>query len=241
MKNLLLTSVLASCFSMGMFAQTITVPEPEFVHRYYHLTSDSTFNTLPKEHGEFKKHESKFSKLAKIGGKIADAAGSIGLGVAGIGASAGSIGTVVGGIQAANAAGGVASAVGTLDILGGMSGMDIVFPNKQSSYSIPSGQPVRIIVREQDNQQDPLDIMRIVKFKKGKKDRKIQWMVLSSSVLGSEEASKNGYLAFDGEKYGDSSYLITVPTQNLEPGEYGIIIGNAVQATVIPVATFRVD
>ncbi len=121
-----------------------------------------------------------------------------------------------------------------------MEGMDIVFSGKESSYTVSANEPTRFIVREADNLTDPFDIMRVVQLKKGKKDRKIRWMNLSSSLLGGEEATKKGYLQFSGEKYGESSYLITIPQGQLEEGEYGIIIGNEANATVIPVATFSV-
>lgn len=50
------------------------VPEPEFINSQIHLTSDSTFNALPREEGKFKKHESKVSKF----GFAAIAVGTIG-------------------------------------------------------------------------------------------------------------------------------------------------------------------
>lgn len=234
-KYLLLFSTLLAALSIN--AQSITVAEPEFIHGYIHLTSDSTFNVMPKEHGEFKKHESKFSKFAKIGGAVADAAGAVGIGMMGAG---GSVGTIVAGARTASTAATVSSAVGTLDMIAGMEGMDIVFSGKESVYTVPAKEPMRIIVREADNLTDPLDIMRVVQLKKGKKDRKIRWMNLSSSLLGGEEATKNGYLQFSGQKYGESSYLITIPGGQLEKGEYGILIGNEAQSTIIPVATFSV-
>ena len=236
MKNhLLLFSSLVAAFQVS--AQSISVPEPELLHGYIHLTSDSTFNALPKERGEFKKHESKLSKFAKVGSAVAGAAGAVGAGMMGLG---GSVGTVVAGARTITTAASVSSAVGTLDLLSGMEGMDIVFSGKESSYTVSANEPMRFIVREADNLTDPLDIMRVVQLKKGKKDRKIRWMNLSSSLLGGEEATKKGYLQFSGEKYGESSYLITIPQGQLEAGEYGIIIGNEANATVIPVATFSV-
>ncbi len=223
-----------------VFAQHVAVPEPQFVHSYIHLTSDSTYNILPKEQGEFKKHESKLSKFARIGGTIANAAGSIGLSAAGLGAVTGSVSTVSAGVNAANGAINIASTVGTLEALGGMVGMDIVFEGKESEYTISQGESFRFIVKEVDNHTDPFNLMRIVRFNKGKKDRKIRWMNISTSLLGSHDADKNGYLNFSGEKYGETSYLITVSGNELKPGEYGIIIGNAAVSTAIPVATFSV-
>ena len=37
-------------------AQKVVVPEPEFINSYCVLTSDSTFDVLPKESGKVEKH-----------------------------------------------------------------------------------------------------------------------------------------------------------------------------------------
>ncbi|MDE6285112.1 MAG: hypothetical protein K2M17_05140, partial [Bacilli bacterium] len=111
----------------------------------------------------------------------------------------------------------------------------------QSSFVIKSGEPVRVIFKEENNNIDPLDLVRVVKFKKSKKERRIQWLNISSSLLGMEKAEKNGYLKFDGCKYGDSSYLLTIPAEELDKGEYGIIMGSGAESTVIPIVTFSVQ
>lgn len=217
---------------------TVTVPEPEFVNSYVYLTSDSTFSKLPKETAEFKKHESGMSKFAKIAGGVADVAGSVGFGVAMAG---GSVGAVMGGIQTMSTAAGVSNIAYSVDNLAGFNGMDIVFDGKESAYTIPQGNDVRIIYRAENNNTDPMDFLRVVQFKKGKKDRKVQWKVFSSSLLGTEKERKNGYLPFDATKYGESSYLITIPASALKEGEYGIISPSMVEATIIPIATFGIS
>lgn len=54
------------------FAQQVTAPEPEFINSYCVLTSDSTFDALPKEDGMISKHQNKFGKFAKIAGAVGD-------------------------------------------------------------------------------------------------------------------------------------------------------------------------
>ena len=49
-------------------ANKVSAPEPEFVNSYNILTSDSTFDALPKEDGMISKHQNKFGKFAKIAG-----------------------------------------------------------------------------------------------------------------------------------------------------------------------------
>ena len=59
-------------------AQTVTVAEPEFVNSYCILTSDSTYDVLPKESGTIGKHENKVRKWSKVVGKVANVASAVG-------------------------------------------------------------------------------------------------------------------------------------------------------------------
>lgn len=230
-----LIGLIAATLSMSAMAE-VTVGEPEFVNSYIHLTSDSTFKKLPKETGSFQKHESKFGKIAKVAGTVADVAGTAAVGAA----WGGSVKGAVTGIQAMGAASSVASAAGSLNLHAGFEGMDIVFDGAESSYGVKMGENVRIIYRGESNETDPSDFLRVVQFKKGKKDRKIRWMNLSYSLLGGEKERKNGYLPFEATKFGETSYLITIPAEYLQEGEYGIVSPTLVDATVLPIATFKV-
>lgn len=223
-------------FSSSAYAE-IKVEEPEFLNSYVHLTSDSTYNKLPKETAQFKKHESKASKWAKIGGAAASVAGAAGLGVA---SASGSVGGLVGGLRTMGAASSVESIVGTIGSLNGFEGMDLVFPGVKSPYVVRANEDVRIILKVESNETDPMDFLRVCQLKTGKKDRKIRWMNYSPTLLGGEEERDNGYLAFDAKKYGKSSYLLIIPADQLEEGEYAIVSPSLVDAVVLPVATFSV-
>lgn len=85
-----------------------------------------------------------------------------------------------------------------------------------------------------------MDSYRIVRFNSSKKERRIQWMEFESALIGSEETKKAGYVPFEGHKYGEQSYILTIPTSELEKGEYGIFYMSIVSATTIPVGTFSV-
>lgn len=85
-----------------------------------------------------------------------------------------------------------------------------------------------------------MGIYRIVRFKASKKDRRIQWLTLKPSLLGSSDAKKKGFLAFAGHKYGVQSYLLDIPASELGPGEYGIIYLSVASAQEIPVGTFSI-
>ncbi len=237
MKKLLL-SVLALTAGLASNAQ-VTIGEPEFVGCYYVLTSDSTYAELPKENGTVKKHENKVNRWAKIAsgvGGLAGAAGVVGM------AASGSVNGLVSSARVVTTAAGVESAAASVSTLAGISGMDIVFQGKASTYvAKPEGDSLRFLIREENNETNPLDLYRIVRFKTTKKERRVQWYEYSSSVLGSSEAEENGYINLSGTKYGDTSYLITVPASSLKEGQYGIFYMNVESALAIPVATFGIE
>ena len=228
---MMLTAVSAS-------AQEVKVAEPEFINSYCILTSDSTFATLPKESGTIGKHENKVKKWTKWIGGAADVIGAGGM----IGAAtAGSVGGVINGVRVMGGAAGVASAAGTVSGLAGSSGMDIIFKGASSSYSFKAdGQDVRLLVKGENNETDPMDSYRIVRFNAKKKERRIQWIEFESSLIGSKETKNAGYVQFVGHKYGNQSYLLTIPASELEKGEYGIFYMSIITATAIPVGTFSV-
>ena len=219
------------------FAQ-VTASEPEFINSYNILTSDSTYAALPKESGTLGKHENKVKKVSKWIRGVADMAGAGGM----IGAAtAGSVGGVINGICVASTAGSVASAAGTISGLAGSSGMDVIFKGGHSSYAVKAdGQDVRLLIKGENNEYDPMDVYRIVRFNTSKKERRIQWVEFESALIGSEETKNAGYVQFTGQKYREKSYLLTIPASELEKGEYGIFYTSIITATTIPVGTFSV-
>ena len=235
-KNFL--SIAMMLMAVSASVQEVKVAEPEFINSYCILTSDSTFATLPKESGTIGKHENKVKKWSKWIGGAADIVGAGGM----IGAAtAGSVGGVINGVRVMGGAAGVASAAGTVSGLAGSSGMDIIFKGGHSSYSVnANGNNVRLLVKGENNETDPMDSYRIVRFKESKKERRIQWIEFESALIGSDETKKAGYVQFEGHKYGEQSYLLTIPASELEKGEYGIFFMSIITATTIPVGTFSV-
>lgn len=235
-KNFL--SIAMMLMAISASAQEVKVAEPEFINSYCILTSDSTFATLPKESGTIGKHENKVKKWSKWIGGAADIVGAGGM----IGAAtAGSVGGVINGVRVMGGAAGVASAAGTVSGLAGSSGMDIIFKGGHSSYSVnANGNNVRLLIKGENNETDPMDSYRIVRFKESKKERRIQWIEFESALIGSDETKKAGYVQFEGHKYGEQSYLLTIPASELEKGEYGIFYMSIITATTIPVGTFSV-
>ena len=177
----------------------------------------------------------KWGKILGGASTIAGAGGIIGA------ATAGSATGVINGVRVATTAGGVASTAGTVSRLAGSSGMDVVFKGGHSSYTVPAGQDVRLLIKGEKNDTDPMDTYRIVKFKTSKKERRIQWIEFESSLIGTKETKNAGYVPFEGHKYGEQSYILTIPASELEKGEYGIFFMNIITATSIPVGTFSIQ
>ena len=139
----------------------------------------------------------------------------------------------------ASAVGNAAGAVGGLT---GAEGMDIAFDGGSSEYKVknPNGD-IRLLIKAENNDIDPMEIYRIVKFKKTKKDRRIQWMEIKPALIGSSDSEKSGYIGFNASKYGEKSYLLTIPADKAEKGEYGIFFMSIITSTAIPVGTFSVE
>ena len=229
--------IIACALFINAHAQRVVAPEPEFIGSYCVLTSDSTYDVLPKESGKVEKHQSKFSKFSKIAGAASD------LGFAGglIGASTGSLSGLETGVRVMGTAAGVGVAADAVNTLAGVEGMDIAFAGGKSAYSLKNdGKGIRLLTGAEKNDYDPMGIYRIVRFKASKKDRRIQWMTFQPALLGSSDAQKKGFLAFSGHKYGTQSYLLDIPASELEPGEYGIIYMSVASAQEIPVGTFSI-
>lgn len=111
--------------------------------------------------------------------------------------------------------------------------------NNPSAQARTAAGPVQLVVRATDNTSDPLSIVRVFKFKKGKKDRKSE--LSSYDMFGGISENNQEFLKFSAKKYGESSYLIKIA--NIEAGEYGIIVSNpnAKDEKSVIVSCFGID
>ena len=143
--------------------------------------------------------------------------------------------------NATGGVGNVSSSVTTAGALAGTKGMDIVLEGGHSSYVVPKDmKTISLVIKAKDNDIDPMELYRIVRFNGSKKDRCIQWMEFSPALLGSEKAQKSGYVNFIAHKYGEQSYILTLPEKEMIPGEYGIFL-STVNGTTISVGTFGIS
>lgn len=237
-KSIILSAIMMAMSTVSI-AQNITVPEPEFANSYYILTSDSTFKELPKENGRLVKHTSLASRIGKIASHAADVVGAAGA----VGAIASnSIGGVVNGVRVMGTAANVGEAASSISGLTFAEGMDIVFEGAHSPLvANSSNDGIRIIVNNGNNSVDPRDMYRIVRLKEKKKSRQIRWQTITPSMLGTSDAEKIGYANFSGHRYGNGSYIITIPATEASKGEYAIFYMSMASATEIPVATFSIQ
>lgn len=160
-------------------------------------------------------------------------------GVVGVGISTSTDG-VLASVKAVTTASGVADAASVVDVLTGSEGMDIVFEGGNSSVVLDmAGEITYVVVRAENNAKDPQDLYRIIRFTKSKRDRRIQWMKFRPGMI-TAEISKDGFIPFTGEKYGEDSYLLTIPASELKKGEYGIFSMALSTSGGIPVTTFSV-
>lgn len=238
-KKTIIMSMMMALMPSFSFAQNITVPEPEFTNSYYLLTSDSTYGELPKEMGAIVKHTSLVSRIGKIAGSAASVVSSVGGVVAN---ASGSISGVVNGVRVM---GGAASAGMAAEAIGDMAfaeGKDIVFSGAHSSFTaVSTDKGISVIANNGENSADPRDLFRIVRFKSKKKERQIRWQTISTALFGTADAEKIGYLNFSGHRYGESSYILSIPAKELTPGEYGIFYMSLASAEQVPVATFSIQ
>ena len=95
------------------------------------------------------------------------------------------------GVRVMGTAAGVGLAADAVNTLAGVEGMDIAFAGGKSAHSIKKdGKDIRLLIKAEKNDYDPMGIYRIVRFKASKKDRRIQWLTLQPAVLRSSDAQK---------------------------------------------------
>lgn len=95
--------------------------------------------------------------------------------------------------------------------------------NKAQSRVLSSA-PIQLIVRAVDNNSDPLSIVRIYKLKVKSKKRSVLISENNAGTLMKSRTNSKDEVRFLGKKYGENSYLLTLPA--LPVGEYGMIVSN---------------
>ena len=95
-------------------------------------------------------------------------------------------------------------------------------PGKSAKNRFSSNSVIKFIVRVADNDLDPMSIVSIFEYKIKGKNRRAEFGKVNNLFGNSSSGLKR--LDFEGEKYGENSYIITLNSNDV--GEYGIIVNN---------------
>lgn len=98
---------------------------------------------------------------------------------------------------------------------------------------------IQIVLRAVDNETDPMSIVNIFKFKQKRKKRTAE---LASYGIWGNSTNNLERLEFEGSRYGEKSYLLTINDFERD-SEYGIIVTNpnALDEKSIIVSTFAIQ
>lgn len=100
--------------------------------------------------------------------------------------------------------------------------IDVEGLNSKVRCSLSDG-PIVLIVRAANNENDPSTFIRVFKFKHKGKNRVAE--VSKLNTFGGVSENNFDYIQFEGEKYGEKSYKLTLEGIT-EPCEMGILISN---------------
>ena len=92
----------------------------------------------------------------------------------------------------------------------------------KSINEVKASKTLRLIIKAKDNSTDPNSFINIFKFDIYNKERRFQ--LAEAGTLSASKTNNLASIEFKAKKYGESSYMILL--EDLEPGEYGIIIGD---------------
>lgn len=108
-----------------------------------------------------------------------------------------------------------------------------------SKSRVKGGSVTRLIIRASNNDTDPTMIIGIFRFDVKRNSRQYKLMRVSGWT-GNEEFNNLATVYYDSWKYGESSYYLLL--HDLEPGEYGIVIGDPyAERTALKITTFSVE
>lgn len=101
----------------------------------------------------------------------------------------------------------------------------VTIDKSNSDIRLEPNTELKFIVKSRDNNIDPISVVNFFKFIHTSQRKNSRYAEVSSVGTFSGASSNNfDFIDFKAEKYGESSYLITV--SKLEVGEYGIIVND---------------
>lgn len=98
----------------------------------------------------------------------------------------------------------------------------ITLTGEHSSIVVKQEPVIRLVVKATDNKTDPKSFISLFKFEE--KVNKRQALVAEAGTFTGASEKSLSNIDYNANKYGESSYLIFL--ENLEPGEYGLLLGD---------------
>lgn len=183
-----IVTLMLVCNLNAVFAQNVTVEEPEFAEETLLLSSDTEGTKLNRENGSIKSKAGASLYLTGIG-KVKSR---------------------------------------------------LTLKGKESSSPIKGKSTTRLIIKATDNKTDPNSFINIFKFEIKGKERRHQ--IAEAGTYSATESNNLASVDYKAKKYGESSYYLVL--ENLEPGEYGIVLGDPNSENtknIMKVTTFTVE
>lgn len=97
----------------------------------------------------------------------------------------------------------------------------ITIKGGQSPCQVAAGQPVYLVVKCKDNDNDPQSFIQVMKLEEKKKERKAN--LASVNWVGNVSENNMNFVPFQAKRYGKSSYLLKIEP---DAGEYGVRVLN---------------
>ena len=123
----------------------------------------------------------------------------------------------------------------------GSTRLHIDIPGNKSTCALKLGHDYELVVKVANNNYDPQSQMALFKLSSSAKKRRGEFGTVTKFDGKFNPSTIPDVIPISGKKYGESSYLIKLPS--LQAGEYGIFVSNPDQAnsTSIIVYTFRIE
>ena len=102
--------------------------------------------------------------------------------------------------------------------------LSLEISGSKASTRVSNGQAITIIIKADNNRYDPLSCITIYRLASKSKKRSVLLASEGDGIITKSKTHSKDLMYFNGKKYGASSYLLQL--NNIEPGEYGIIIHN---------------
>ena len=100
-----------------------------------------------------------------------------------------------------------------------------------STLQLNPNEPITLIVKCKDNDSDPYSFIQVIKFEKGRNERRTE--LAMQNWLGDTSEGNMELVQYEADSYGKSSYILTIQPQE---GEFGVRVVNPnVQDERVPI------